>query len=355
MKTRLKKVIFVVLRNRKVTNDATRSPEDNRSFFEKLQNENGLDLRDNRGKRHDLAVVLVGVMLALLSNRDGNLSSIQRHLKNHYERLVEVLGVEKKTPVSRAQLPNILAQVSVSVFNRLLFENYGIELNEEEKKWFAIDGKDLRGSIETGRRRGEAIVQAVSHESFQVAAEDYYSGEKESEVPAVRQLLEESGLANQKTSLDALHCKPKTLEIITQANGKYLVGLKENQKELKNQICVAIENQSYLMKIRTQEKGHGRIETRIYQFYDVLELEKDERWKNCQIKTTLKVKRERIEIKTHHRSVEESFYITNEVGKYEELAQAVRGHWPVETNNQIRDVSLKEDKMRSKKRGYKKQ
>jgi hypothetical protein len=43
-------------------------PKDNRSFFEKLQNEKGLDLRDNRGKRHDLAVALIGVMLALLSN-----------------------------------------------------------------------------------------------------------------------------------------------------------------------------------------------------------------------------------------------------------------------------------------------
>ena len=109
-------------------------PEDNRSFFEKLQNEKGLDLRDNRGKRHDLAVVLVGVILALLSRRDGNLSSIERHIKNHYEQLVEVLGVEKKRPVSRSQLPNILAEVSVSVFDCLLFANYGIKLNEEEKQ-----------------------------------------------------------------------------------------------------------------------------------------------------------------------------------------------------------------------------
>ena len=84
-------------------------PEDNRSFFEKLQNEKGLDLRDNRGKRHDLAVILVGVMLALLSNRDGNLSSIQRYLQNHYERLAAILGVEKKRPVSRSQLGVVIA------------------------------------------------------------------------------------------------------------------------------------------------------------------------------------------------------------------------------------------------------
>lgn len=329
--------------------------ENNRSFFEKLQNEKDLDLRDNRGKRHDLAVILVGVMLALLSNRDGNLSGMQRYLKNHYERLAEVLRVEKKTSVSRSQLPIILAQVSVSGFDRLLFENYGIKLNELEKKWFAVDGKEFRGSIEKGNKRGEAIVQAVAHQDLQVAAQNYYSGEKESEVPAVRKLLSETGLASQKISFDALHCKVGTLEIVTREGGKYLVGLKDNQKELKNQVASAMENQNCLMKIKTEEKGHGRIETRIYQFYDVSGLEKDERWKDCQIKTAVKVKRERIELKTKKTSMEESYYLSNEVGKYEDLAQAVRKHWQVETNNQIRDVSLKEDKMRSKKRNYSKQ
>jgi predicted transposase YbfD/YdcC len=46
---------------------------------------------------------------------------------------------------------------------------------------------------------------------------------------------------------------------------------------------------------------------------------------------------------------EKSYYLTNEIGNYEELAQAIRQHWQVETNNHIRDVSLREDEMRSKK------
>lgn len=328
--------------------------EDNRSFFEKLQNEKGLDLRDNRGKRHDLAVVLVGVVLALLSHRDGNLSSIQRHLKNHYERLTEVLGIEGKRPVSRSQLPNILAGVSVTSFDRLMFENYGVRLSAEEKKWFALDGKELRGSIETGHTRGAAIVQAVEHESQAVVAQDYYAGEKESEVAKMRQLLEESELAKQKVSLDALHCKPPTLEKVAQAGGKYVVGLKDNQKQLKKQINGAMAAQSCLMSLKTLEKGHGRIEERRYEFYDVLEMEKDARWELSQIKTAIKVRRERLEIKSGKTSVEESVYVSNEVGRYEELAEAVRGHWQVETNNHLRDVSLQEDAMRSKKRRYSK-
>lgn len=329
--------------------------EDNRSFFEKLQSVEGLDLRDNRGKRHDLSVVLVGVMIALLSNRDGNLSSIQRHLKNHYEKLVAHLGVEKQRAVSRAQLPLILGAVSVSVFDGLLFENYGIKLNEAEREWFAIDGKELRGSIETGNKRGEAVVQAVSHINQQVVGQDYYSGEKESEVPIVRKLLEADNLASQKISLDALHCKPATLEIIVQRKGKYLVGLKENQKQMKQQVSLTTKNQPFLVKLGRVEKGHGRIEERAYEFYDVLEMKKCERWEGCQIRTAIKVSRERIELKRGKKSVEESYYLSNEVGNYEELAEAVRKHWSVETNNHVRDVSFKEDKMRSKKRNYSKQ
>ena len=328
--------------------------KDNRSFFQKLQSVEGLDLRDNRGKRHDLAVVLVSVVMALLSNRDGNLSSIQRHLKNHYEKLVVHLGVEKKKAVSRAQLPLILGAVAVSVFDGLLFAHYGIKLNEAEREWFAIDGKELRGSIESGARRGEAVVQAISHSGQQVVAQDYYSGEKESEVPIVRKLLEAGGLASQKISLDALHCKPITLAMMAQSKGKYLVGLKENQKQLKKQVSLTSDKQAFFAKLKTAEKGHGRIEVREYEFYDVLEMKKCERWQGCQIRTAIKVKRERIELKSGKNSIEESYYVSNEVGNYEELAEAIRKHWQVETNNHIRDVSFKEDKMRSKKRNYSK-
>lgn len=328
---------------------------DSRSFFQKLQNAEDLDLRDNRGKRHELAVVLVGVTLAVLSSRDGCLSSIHRHLVNTYERLVEALEVEKKKAVSRSQLPIILQRVSVEVFDRLIFSHFGVHLADDERKWFAIDGKELRGSIETGDRRGEAIVQAVAQADGQITAQDYYCGKKESEVPVVRKLLKENDLSSQKISLDALHCEPKTLSVITQASGKYIVGLKNNQKQLVGQINRVVAEQAMLWKITGIEKGHGRIEQRRYEFYDILEMEKADRWKTSQLRTAVKVERQREELKTGKTSAETSYYLTNEVGNYEELAEAIRRHWQVETANHIRDVTLSEDQMRSKKRIYKKQ
>ncbi len=129
-----------------------------------------------------------------------------------------------------------------------------------------------------------------------------------------------------------------------------MVGLKENQKQLLKQVSQISQTQAMLWKEAKNNKAHGRIERRSYEVYDILELEKDERWKNCQIRTAIKVIRQREEIKSGKRSVQTSYYISNEVGKYEEIAQAIRRHWQVETNNHLRDVTLKEDQMRSKKR-----
>ena len=257
--------------------------KDNRSFFEKLQNAEGLDLRDNRGKRHDLAIVLVGVTLALLSHRDGSLSSIHRHLKNHYERLMTALSVEAKSAVSRAQLPRVLEKVSVEVFDGLLFESFGVKLNSAERKWFAARGKELRGSIASGAKRGEAVVQAIEHETLQVQSQTYYSGNKESEVAAVRQLLKENDLCAEKISVDALHCKPLSLEPIAEAGGIYLVRLKENQKEMFLEVQEMVRQRPSLWETESLEKGHGRIEQRKYQVYDIAKIYQDERWDKCQI------------------------------------------------------------------------
>jgi predicted transposase YbfD/YdcC len=65
----------------------------------------------------------------------------------------------------------------------------------------------------------------------------------------------------------------------------------------------------------------------------------------------VKVRRTREELKTQKRGQEESYYVTNEVGNYEELSAGIRNHWQVETDNYVRDVSLQEDALRSQSQG----
>lgn len=299
---------------------------DSKSFFERLQSADGLDLRDNRGKRHELAVVLTGVTLALLCNRDGNLSAVWRHLQNHYEPLVEVLGVEKKKAVSRAHLPRILERISLSVFDELLMNEYGVKLSKQEREWFAIDGKELRGSIEKGRTKGETIVQSVAHESGQVQSQEMFTVKESSEVKVVRRMLSDKELAGQKISLDPLHLKPKTLEQIVSAKGTYLVGLKANQKEMFYEAGFNVGRDKLLFETETLEKGHGRIEERKYEVYEFADAYRNERWRNSQIRKLVKVRRERIEQRSGKKTQEISYYVSDEEKDYKQLCQAVRRH-----------------------------
>ena len=134
--------------------------------------------------------------------------------------------------ISRAQLPLRLASVNGVLFAQLLFEWFGLTLDEEIKRWFALDGKELRGSIQTDHTRGEVCVSALTHDAQEIANQAYYNGAKESERPTVRQLLNETGLYNQKLTLDALQLIRLTLKAIHGADGVYVVGLKSNQAHL---------------------------------------------------------------------------------------------------------------------------
>jgi predicted transposase YbfD/YdcC len=321
----------------------------NTSFLSKLQNCKGLDLRDNRGKRHDLAMILLGVTLAILSNRDGKLSSIHRHLQKHHDKVLEFLDGEPRRCVSRSHLPIVLEKVSVAEFDRLMFESYGIKLSHKQKKWFAVDGKELKGSIEKGATRGEVVVQAVAHETGNTESQNYYNGRKESEVRAVRTLLEKNDLLGQKISLDALHTKPQTLEPIVKAKGKYVVGLKRNQKELFNQVSQASQELPIKYTCSSAEKGHGRTTVRNYEVYAIEAVRKAERWARSKISTLVKVSRKTVEMRTGKETAETSYYISNEKGKMNELCLAVRRHWQVEVNNHVRDVTFAEDQLRTKK------
>lgn len=325
-------------------------PVQSTTFYEALKNCEELDLRDKRGKVHCVGLVLIGVIIGLYRNRDGVLSGIHRSIKNTHAPLCRYLGIANTAPISRAQLPILLKKIDTHFFAKLLFDFVGIKLNEQEKQWFAADGKELRGSIAKGEKRGEAVVQAVSHTNRQVYGQGFYNGQKESERPCIQEVIR-AELAAQKITLDALHFIPETIKKIAGSQGIYLIGLKENQKELYNDMVKVSENCRPSGEGQTLEKGHGRIDKRTYKSYAIGDEYFDERWAGANFQTLVEVKRETMQCKTKVESKEVSYYLSNEVVKNnngKELFGAVRGHWAVETNNYIRDVTFREDHLKTK-------
>ncbi|WP_338873444.1 hypothetical protein WBJ53_30560 [Spirosoma sp. SC4-14] len=131
------------------------------TFYQLLDQTPGLDTRDNRGKRHDMALIISGLVLALCCGRDGKLSGLHHHMVNHYKLLCKATRQTHKKPISRAQLPLLLAKVNGVLFAQLLFKWFGLTLDADQKRWFAIDGKDLRGSIQPDHTREKPVYQLL--------------------------------------------------------------------------------------------------------------------------------------------------------------------------------------------------
>ena len=177
------------------------------------------DHRDNRGKRHHLAFIIVSVVLALLVGRSTT-SGIFRYIRNKIEWLRTVTGIPDAKPISRAHLPRLLEGVDWNELNVLIEKHFGVCLEREENQdWVAVDGKVMKGTAKSGDK--QAMILAVTHESRMLLAQAKLSGPKSSEIPVVRKLLKDSGLEKGKVTLDAHHCNPKTTAQIHQAGGCY--------------------------------------------------------------------------------------------------------------------------------------
>ena len=311
------------------------------------------DLRDNRGKRHSLAFVIVGFVLATLVGRQ-KLSGIHRFIANRVDWLGELTQIEAAKPISRAHLPRLLDGLDWPVLNELVERCFGVRMEcDGEGQWVAVDGKALRGTLDAGDKQN--VILAVAHDTREVVAQARQSGDKSSEIPEVRTLLKDSGLEKRKVSMDAHHFNPATTAQIHQAGGIYLTQAKENQPVFLQQ-CQALRTESpALAEAVEHDKAHGRVTTRRAQLFSLASLALDARWDDSGLSALMVVERETFEVSTQKTSFETSYYVSNKVPEPStarslagELAQAIRGHWGVESNNWIRDATFGEDGIKTK-------
>jgi len=322
------------------------------SFVNMLKNELP-DNRDNRGKRHSLVLVIVAFVLATLTGRQ-KLSSIHRFICNRLDWLHELTQIQKTRPISRSHLPRLLDGLDWLVLDELIERCFGVKVQHaEEQKWVAMDGKTLRGTLDGGDK--QSLVLAVAHETREVVGQARQTGLKSSEIPVVRTLLKETGLETQKVSLDAHHCNPETTSQIHQAGGVYLTQVKENQAILLQQCKTLEASQPSLAGVIEHNKANGRVITRCAQLFSMASPTLATRWEDSAVNACLIMVRETFEIATKKTTLDTSYYISNQVLNADaiqttanDLTRAVRGHWGVESDNWIRDVTFGEDLVKTK-------
>lgn len=272
-------------------------------------------------------------------------------MQREHQQLTMDLSVKAACCISDAQLRRVLSNLDYQSYNTLNQAYFGINVQHNKQGWYAIDGKELRGSIDgvSGQKRGENIVRSICHESKTSQIIGYYQGNKQSEKTITSTYFTACNQLGGCYSLDALHTSVDLLTTIASKSGIYLAQVKNNQKYLLQDCKQIHQNWTCQWQYQEWEKAHGRQELRKGFCYRVSAQWFGDKWQASQIKTLVVVERTRLKTKTQQESLETAFFVSNlslEENTAMELFQAVRNHWAIEADHYVRDVGFGEDKLK---------
>lgn len=326
-----------------------------KEYYQCLQR-NLEDRRDNRGKKHELALTLLLMIYAMLhTEKQVNIAYIHRLMKDYREEVASIIGKKVKRCVSYSQLKRILRTLDYKKLNEINARFLGIALEKVEDGWYSIDGKELRGSIDgvLGEKRGENLISVTRHRDGQSKVVGFYHGKKDSEKTVVKEYMKdlqgkECGV---KYSLDALHLSKGLVEEMESKGLKYLIQVKDNQKVLKEECAHVFEHLPSEHQHEKIEKAHGRIEKRVGHGYQMNLESLPEDWTNTGLKSLMVIERSRRVNKSQKESQEISYWVSNivlDTKSSRELFEAIRGHWTIESCHYQRDMQIGEDKIKTK-------
>lgn len=216
----------------------------------------------------------------------------------------------------------------------------------------AIDGKTMRGT--ENKTTGKSAIHIVSAWSSgnKLVLGQVKTNEKSNEITAIPELLDMLFIKDCIVTIDAMGCQKEIAKkIVKEKKADYVLSLKENHpllycevKEYFNDILEDKLRKELIMEYRTIEKGHGRIEERIYYYtQDINWIATKQEWYKLKGIGMVKRRTERNGVKT-----EEYAYYLSSVDTVEDFARGVRLHWGIESMHWSLDVTFKEDENRTR-------
>jgi predicted transposase YbfD/YdcC len=208
-----------------------------------------------------------------------------------------------------------------------------------------IDGKTICSTAKEGSARETLHIVTAYLTSNGVTLGQLTVSEKTNEIPVVRDLLDMIDISGKVVTADAMHCQKKTVEKIIECHGDYVIGLKENQPIMHEEIKTYIEDCISDPKIevetaRTQEKNGGRIEIRTcYKAPSLDWFESKDDWVG--LSSAFMVHRK---VELRGKTTEETaFYISSLDTTAKRLLELSREHWKIESMHWMLDVVFSED------------
>ena len=310
------------------------------------------ELKDDREPwrvAYPLKEVLLLVTCATIASCD-DFDDIVAWGKHHLHFLRQFSDFHHGIPCER-WLRLLINRIDPVLFGRC-FKSWVAALWPGRHDLIAIDGKTARRTHD--RRKDIKALHTLSAyaTTARLVLAQTSVPEKTNEITAIPDLLDELAETGQLegalVTIDAMGCQVAIADKIVAHKADYLLALKGNQPTLETDVedYFRTAPATELVTKTTVEKGHGRIETRIYSASDKVDwITSDRSYPGepgfSNIKTVLKV-HSRTEF-ADRGSFDTRFYISSAPLDVERLANAARGHWGVESMHWLLDVAFKDD------------
>lgn len=331
------------------------------SHFESLS-----DPRHTRNRKHRLSDVVVIAVAAIVCGCDGP-TAIHRWARNRGDWLRKYLTLANGIP-SRDCIRRLLLALKPEAFQQC-FQNWiaaafapiptASTATETTMggggRLVAIDGKSCRGSHDAANNLGVLHLVSAWASEEGIALGQVATEEKSNEITAIPELLSRLNLHETLVTIDAMGCQIGIVEQIVSEGGDFVIAVKDNQPKLKAAIESFFEEQierdfediTYRVH-ETAEEAHGRIDERAYYLVKVpRDIAAFDAWPR------VKAIGYAIRLTRHPDGRESSdirYYILSRYLSGKRFAEAVRGHWGIESMHWTLDVTFREDDSRTRER-----
>ncbi len=308
------------------------------------------DKRKARGRRYSLATMLTLSVLAKLGGEDTP-EGMAAWVKYRWLELRRGLGLKRDSMPHASTYRRILGlAIDIEEFETVLGTFFKTCAGQTEQ--LAMDGKTMRGTLESGQTRGVHLL-AVYAVGAGVVLKQVDVLAKENEISAAPKVLADVDLKDKVVTGDAMFTQRDLSAQIVTAGGHYVWTVKDNQPTLRADIerlfgpehvpLGSAPLRTDFQSVTQTTKGHGRLETHTLTTSALLNTTTD--WPH--LGQVFQLVRDVSDLKSGKTSHEVAYGITSlpmTAASPKRLLTLHRNHWTIENKlHYIRDVTFHED------------